>query len=244
MRAVVVSEPGGPEALQVVQRPDPEPGPGEVLVQVTASAVNRSDVMQRRGQYPPQPGTDVLGLELAGTVAGLGEGVDGVAVGDRVMAVVPGGGYASAAVVDARTLLAVPENLDLTQAAAIPEVFTVVYDNVLVRGRLAPGETLLVHGGTSGIGTAAIQLAKRAGARVITTGGSPEKAAAAERLGADVAIDYSATDFVAEVREATDGRGADVILDVVGGSYLDRNLDALAVEGRLVVIGLQGGAEA
>jgi putative PIG3 family NAD(P)H quinone oxidoreductase len=245
MRAVVVPEPGGPEALRLGDVPDPVPGPRQVLVDVAATAVNRADVMQRQGNYPPPPGApDVLGLELSGTIAQLGEGVMGWSAGDRVMAVVPGGGYAQRAAVDAATLLPVPDAVDLVAAAAIPEVFTTVYDNVFLRGRLGRGETLLVHGGTSGIGTAAIQLARRAGARVIVTASTPEKLAAAEAQGADVGIDYRQSDFLEAAMEATGGRGVDVLLDVVGGPYLDRNLRALAIEGRLVVIGLQGGPQA
>lgn len=244
MRAVTAPEPGGPDALRLVELPDPEPGPGEVLVRVAASGVNRADVMQRRGLYPPPPGaSDVLGLEVAGEVAALGEGVGGVAVGERVMAVLGGGGYAELAVVPACFLLPVPEAMDLVEAAAIPEVFTTVYDAVLRRGRLAAGETLLVHGGSSGIGTAAVQLGRRVGARVLVTASSADKLRAATDLGAEVGIDYTEADFVEVSRGATGGRGVDVILDVVGGPYLSRNLDALALEGRLVVIGLQGGAK-
>jgi putative PIG3 family NAD(P)H quinone oxidoreductase len=245
MRAVVAPEPGGPEVLRVVQRPDPRPGPGEALIAVAATAVNRADVLQRRGMYPPPQGTtDVLGLEAAGTVAALGDRVQGWSVGDRVMAVLAGGGYAELAVADARTLLAVPDGMDLVEAAAIPEVFTTVFDNVFLRGRLAAGETLLVHGGSSGIGTAAVQMAKRAGARVFVTASSPAKLAAAGELGADLGIDYVQEDFSERVVAETDGRGVDVILDVVGGPYLDRHMAALAIEGRLVIIGLQGGATA
>lgn len=245
MRAVIASEPGGPEVLRVVERPDPRPGPGQVLIAVEATAVNRADTLQRRGMYaPPQGVTDVLGLEAAGTVAALGEGVRDRSVGDRVMVVLAGGGYAELAVADARTLLPVADGLDLTAAAAIPEVFTTVFDNVFLRGRLAAGETLLVHGGSSGIGTAAIQLAKRAGARVFVTASSPAKLAAAGALGADLGIDYLEEDFSERVVAETGGRGVDVILDVVGGPYLDRHLTALAIEGRLVIIGLQGGAKA
>ena len=245
MRAVVAAWPGGPDVLEVVERPDPRPGPGEVLVRVAATAVNRADLLQRQGRYPPPPGAgDVLGLELAGTVAALGEGVEGWAEGDRVMAVVAGGGYAELAAVPASTLLPVPEGIDLAAAAAIPEVFTTVYDNVFLRASLARGETLLVHGGSSGIGTAAVQLAVRAGARVLVTASSPTKLDAAIALGAERGIDYTDEDFVVAARAATGDRGVDVILDVVGGPYLERNLEALAVEGRLVVIGLQGGARA
>ncbi len=216
-----------------------------MLVGVAGAGVNRADTVQRRGLYPPPQGaSDILGLELAGTIRALGDDVAGWSVGDRVMAVVSGGGYADLAVVDAGTLLPVPAAVDLVAAGGIPEVFTTVFDNVMVRGRLGPGETLLVQGGSSGIGTAAIQMAKRAGGRVIVTASSAEKLAAARDLGADVGIDYTAEDFVAAVYKATEGLGVDVILDVVGGSYLDRNVSALAVEGRLVVIGLQGGSSA
>jgi len=245
VRAVVAARPGGPEVLEVVERPDPVPGPGEVLVRVAATALNRADVLQRQGAYPPPPGApDVLGLEFSGTVAALGDGAEGWAPGDRVMAVVAGGGYAELAVAPAATLLPVPDGVDLVDAAAIPEVFTTVHDNVVLRGRLARGETLLVHGAASGIGTAAVQVAVRAGARVLVTASSRTKLDAAIALGAAAGIDYTAEDFAAAARDATGGRGADVILDVVGGPYLARNLDALAVEGRLVVIGLQGGATA
>ncbi|MPZ89492.1 MAG: zinc-binding dehydrogenase [Nitriliruptorales bacterium] len=245
MRAVIAPEPGGPEALKLVETPDPTPGPGEALVRVEATALNRADLMQRKGHYPPPPGaSEALGLELAGTVIALGAGARGWAVGDEAMAVVSGGGYAELAAVPASCLLPVPTGVSLIEAAAIPEVFTTVYDNMLLRGRLAGGETVLVHGGSSGIGTAAIQLARRAGARVLVTASSQAKLEAAARLGAEVGIDYTTQDFVVAAREATDGRGVNVILDVVGGRYLARNLDALALEGRLVIIGLQGGAEA
>lgn len=244
MRAVIAPEPGGPEALKVVEMPDPTPGPGEALIRVAATALNRADLMQRKGHYPPPPGaSEVLGLELAGTVIALGPGAGGWRVGDEVMAVVSGGGYGELAAVPASCLLPTPTGVPLIDAAAIPEVFTTVYDNVLLRGRLAAGETLLVHGGSSGIGTAAIQLARRAGARVLVTASSEAKLEAAQRLGAEAGIDYTTQDFVAAAREATGGRGMDVILDVVGGRYLARNLDALAIEGRLVIIGLQGGAK-
>jgi len=245
MRAVIAPDPGGPEALRLVDRPDPEPGAGQVVVAVHATAVNRADILQRRGHYSPPPGaSDVLGLELAGEVAKVGEAVEDWSVGDRVMAVVAGGGYADAAVVAASTLLRVPTALGLVEAAAVPEVLTTVWDNVVLRGRLAAGETLLVHGGSSGIGTMAVQVARRLGARVLVTASSASKLAAAAALGADAGIDYTAEDFVERARDLTDGRGVDVVLDVVGGAYLDRNLRALAVDGRLVVIGLQGGARA
>lgn len=245
MRAVIAPEPGGPEALRVVERPDPEPAPGDVLVRVAATAVNRADVLQRQGAYPPPEGaSDVLGLELSGTIAALGEGVDDWAVGEQVMAVVAGGGYAELAVVPATTLLAVPPSIDLVSAAAIPEVFTTVYDAVFLRGQLAEGETLLVHGGSSGIGTAAVQLARYGRAQVLVTASTPAKIEAALELGADAGIDYRRDDFVARTLALTDGRGVDVILDVVGGAYLARNLEALAVEGRLVVIAVQGGRTA
>ena len=228
-----------------MEREAPTPDGDEVAVAVGATAVNRADVMQRQGRYPPPDGaTDVLGLELAGRVAELGGEVHGWAVGEHVMAVVAGGGYAERCVVPASSLLRVPEGLSDTEAAAIPEVYTTVYDNVMVRGGLVEGETLLVHGGSSGIGTAAILLARRAGARVIVTASSASKLQVAHELGADVGIDYTGEDFVERTREVTDGRGADVILDVVGGPYLARNLAALALDGRLVVIGLQGGATA
>ena len=245
MRAVVAPEPGGPEALRVVDLPAPGPGPGEVAVDVAATAVNRADCLQRRGHYPPPEGAgDVLGLELAGTVAALGAGVDGVAVGDRVAAIVAAGGYSERAIVPASTLLPVPAGLSLVEAAAIPEAFATAWDNLVVRGELTSGETVLVHGGASGVGTAAIQLASRAGARVLATASSARKLAACAELGAHDGIDYTEEDFVARARQLTGGAGVDVILDVVGGDYLDRNLRALAVEGRLVVIGLMGGASA
>ena len=245
MRAVIAPDPGGLEALQVVDRPVPQPRPDEVLVEVVATAVNRADLMQRRGLYPPPEGaSDVLGLEAAGRISAVGDQVSGWSQGDRVMAVVAGGGYAEYVTVPAGCLLAVPDRLDLVAAGGVPEVFATVYDNVFLRGRLREGETLLVHGGSSGIGTAAVQMACRAGATVFVTASSRSKLDAAERLGAHLGIDYTTEDFVERVRDATDGRGVDVILDVVGGAYLDRNVSALAIEGRLVIIGLQGGARA
>lgn len=245
MRAVVAPEPGGPEALRVVERDDPVPGPDDLLVAVRATAVNRADVLQRRGLYPPPEGaTDVLGLEVAGEVAAVGAAVSGWALGDRVCAIVAGGGYADKALVPAPTALPVPDGMDLAEAAAIPEAFATAYDNLLVRGRLRRGETALIHGGSSGVGTAAVQLAARAGARVLVTASSDAKIAACRDLGADAGIDYQRSDFTDEAKRLTDGRGVDVILDIVGGPYLDRNLRALATEGRLVVIGAMGGAKA
>ena len=245
MRAVLATEPGGPEVLEVVDLPDPQPGPGEILVRVAAAGVNRADVMQRRGLYPPPPdASPVLGLEMAGTVEAVGPGVDRWGPGDRVCAVLTGGGYAELAVVPAVTALPWPSGCDAVGAAAVPEVFTTVYDNVVRRARLRAGETVLLHGGSSGIGTAGIQLAKRLGCTVLVTAGSEEKLAACRALGADTAINYRDEDFVEAARAATDGRGVDVVLDVVGGPYLDANLRALAVEGRLAIIGLMGGRSA
>lgn len=240
--AVVAPEPGGPEALRIEERAAPSPGAGELLVRVRATAVNRADILQRRGFYPPPPGaSDVLGLELAGEVVALGRGADGWAVGDTCCAVVAGGGYAELALVPAATAMPLPPGVDVVRAAAVPEVFATAWDNVHLRGRLAAGETLLVHGGAGGVGSAAIQLAKRAGATVLVTAGGDDKLAACRELGADGGVNYREGDFVEAVREATGGRGADVVLDVMGGAYLQRNVDVLATEGRLVVIGLQGG---
>lgn len=242
MRAVVVPSPGGPESLRLVERPDPEPGPGEVVVAVAATAVNRADVMQRRGHYPPPAGvTDILGLECSGTVAAVGSGVGGWSVGEEVCALLSGGGYAERVAVPAGQLLPVPAGIDLVSAAALPEAAATVWSNLFLVASLQPGETLLVHGGGSGIGTFATQLASALGAVVIVTAGSAEKLRACAALGAEVGIDYREQDFVAEVEGATDGRGADVILDNMGAAYLARNVRALATEGRLVVIGLQGG---
>ncbi len=220
------------------------PGQGEVLVEVVAGGVNRADIQQRKGFYPPPPGASPYpGLECAGRIAALGAGVSGWAVGDEVCALLSGGGYAELVVVPAGQLLPVPTGVDLTQAAALPEVTCTVWSNVFMVAHLRPGETLLVHGGSSGIGTSAIQLAKAVGAKVAVTAGSKEKLARCAELGADVLINYREQDFVEEVRAATDGAGADVILDIMGAKYLDRNVQTLAVNGRLAIIGLQGGVK-
>ena len=251
MLAIEIREPGGPDVLVPAERPQPEPGPGEVLIEVAAAGVNRPDVMQRQGKYPPPPGvSDIPGLEVAGTIRALGVARgDGVPVwrpGDRVCALVSGGGYAEYCVAPAPQCLPVPRGMTFTAAAAIPETFFTVWTNVFERGRLQPGESLLVHGGSSGIGTTAIQLARAFGSRVLATAGTAEKCAKLmeRRLGAEVAINYRDTDFVAAVRDATAGRGVDVILDIVGGDYLPRNIELLALDGRLVQIGTLGGAKA
>jgi len=245
MRAVVITEPGEPEVMQWLDVPDPSPGPGEVVIDVAASGVNRADLMQRQGFYPPPPGAPPYpGLECSGRVRAVGEQVTSWRPGDEVCALLAGGGYAEQVAVPAGQLLPVPAHVDITTAAAFPETACTVYANVFQVAGLAAGEMLLVHGGTSGIGTMAIQLAKAFGARVACTAGTPEKLARCRELGADVAINYRTEDFVAAVQEATGGAGADVILDIMGASYLARNLAALAVNGRLVVIGRQGGSRA
>ncbi|OKI57996.1 NAD(P)H-quinone oxidoreductase [Micromonospora sp. CB01531] len=241
MHAITIPKPGGPEALVWSEVPDPEPGPGEVVVEVSASAVNRADLLQRQGQYPPPPGAPAYpGLECSGVVAALGPGVTGWAVGDEVCALLAGGGYAERVAVPAGQLLPVPRGVDLVDAAALPEVACTVWSNVVQLARLAEGETLLVHGGGSGIGTFAIQLGVALGATVVVTARSGKHDRLRE-LGAAHAIDYREQDFVEEVRRVTDGRGADVILDIMGAAYLPRNVAALATGGRLVVIGMQGG---
>ncbi|MER5874169.1 NAD(P)H-quinone oxidoreductase [Streptomyces sp. NPDC002044] len=245
MHAITIEQPGGPEALVWTDVPDPVAGEGEVLVDVAASAVNRADVLQRQGFYDPPPGASRHpGLECSGRISALGPGVSGWSVGDEVCALLAGGGYAEKVAVPAGQLLPVPAGVDLVTAAALPEVVATVWSNVFMVAGLRPGETLLVHGGSSGIGTMAIQLAKAVGARVAVTAGGPEKLARCAELGADILIDYREQDFVEELRTATDGAGADVILDIMGAKYLTRNLDALAVNGRLAIIGLQGGAKA
>ncbi len=242
MRAITLSSPGDAEVLVPADVDDPVPGPGEVLLDVVAAGVNRADVMQRRGTYPPPRGAAPYpGLECSGRIAALGDGVDGWQVGDEVCALLSGGGYATRVAVPAGQLLPVPAGVSLVAAAALPEVACTVWSNVFQLARLRAGEVLLVHGGTSGIGTMALQLAAHAGARVLCTVGSAEKAARAVELGAERAVLYREEDFVEVVRTATDGAGADVVLDIVGAAYLSRNVDVLAVGGRLVVIGLQGG---
>ena len=244
MRAVVASGPGGPEVLALGEVPDQDPGPGEVAIAVAATAVNRPDLLQRQGLYPPPPGaSDVLGLECSGTVAALGDGVTGWAVGDECCALLAGGGYAERVVCPAGQVMPVPAGVSLEQAASLPEVVCTVWSNVFMIAGLRPDEWILVHGGAGGIGSMAIQLAGALGARVMTTAGSAEKLAQCAELGAEVTIDYREQDFVAEVKNATDGHGADVILDNMGASYLSRNVEALATEGRLVVVGLQGGTK-
>ena len=246
MRAVTITEPGGPEVLIWGEVPDlGTPGPGEVLIDVVASAVNRADLLQRQGFYDPPPGASPYpGLECSGRVAALGADVSGFAVGDPVCALLSGGGYASMVLVPAAQVLPVPDAVDLVSAAGLPEVVSTVWSNVFMTAGLRPSEMLLVHGGASGIGTMAIQLARAIGARVAVTAGSPAKLERCRELGAQVLIDYHDEDFVSRVREATEGRGADVVLDVIGAKYLARNLAVLAVNGRLVIIGLQGGAKA
>jgi putative PIG3 family NAD(P)H quinone oxidoreductase len=242
MHAITIPEPGGPEALVWDEVPDPVAGEGEVLVEVVAGAVNRADILQRQGFYDPPPGSSRYpGLECSGRIAALGPGVSGWAVGDEVCALLAGGGYAEKVAVPAGQLLPVPKGLDLRQAAALPEVVCTVWSNVFMIAQLRPGETLLVHGGSSGIGTMAIQLAKAVGAKVAVTAGTPQKLERCAALGADILINYKEQDFVEEVRKATDGAGADVILDNMGAKYLDRNLQALATSGRLAIIGMQGG---
>jgi len=245
MTAIAIRAPGAPEVLVPEERPVPAAGEGEILVKVKAAGVNRPDVMQRQGLYPPPPGaSDIPGLEIAGEVAALGAGATRFKTGDNVTALVAGGGYAEYCPVHETNALPAPPTLSLIEAAAIPETFFTVWYNVFERGRLKSGETLLVHGGSSGIGTTAIQLAKAFGARVITTAGSAEKCEACRKLGADVAVNYRTEDFVAATKTATGGKGADVILDMVGGDYIARNYEAAGVEGRIVQIAFQGSSRA
>src|SRR5207249_770867 len=245
MIAIEIRQPGDPDVLVPVERPRPEPGSGEVLIKVAAAGVNRPDVMQRQGRYPPPPGApDIPGLEVAGTIAAIGPDVSGWRQGEDVCALVSGGGYAEYCVAPAPQCLPVPRGMDFAAAAAIPETCFTVWSKVFERGRLAAGESILVHGGSSGIGTTAIQIARARGARVFATAGSAVKCAACEQLGAARAINYREADFVAAVRDLTGGRGVDVVLDMVGGEYFARNIEALAVEGRLVEIATQRGTKA
>jgi len=242
MRAIEISASGGPDVLRPVERPDPIPGEGEVLIRVAAAGVNRPDVMQRKGLYPPPDGaSDLPGLEVAGEIVALGGGVTGWHPGDQVCALVSGGGYATLCVAPAPQCLPLPRGLDVVRAAAIPETFFTVWTNVFERGHLQAGESALVHGGASGIGTTAIQIATQRGARVFATAGSDEKCRACEQLGAVRAINYRTHDFGDAIRDLTGGRGVDLVLDIVGGSYGARNLAVLGVDGRLVQIGLMEG---
>ena len=245
MYAVVVSEPGGPEVMSWQEVPDPVAGAGEVVLDVAATAVNRPDLLQRQGHYPPPPGApELLGLECSGTVTAVGDGVSEWSVGDQACALLAGGGYAERAAVPVGQLLPVPRGIELIIAASLPEVFCTVWSNVFMIAALQPGEVLLVHGGSGGIGTAAIQLGSAVGATVAVTAGSEPKLARCRDLGAEILIDYRMERFEEVLLDATGGHGADVILDVIGAKYLSRNLTALATNGRLVVIGLQGGRRA
>jgi putative PIG3 family NAD(P)H quinone oxidoreductase len=242
MTVIGISKPGGPEVLVPETRAVPSPGPNEILVKVAAAGVNRPDVAQRSGAYPPPPGaSDLPGLEIAGEVVAVGTGATRHKLGDKVMSLVAGGGYAQYCIAQDAQAMAVPSSLSMKEAGAIPETLMTVWHNVFERGALKPGETLLIHGGSSGIGTMAIQLAKAFGSKVIVTVGSKEKADACLKLGADHAINYKTEDFVAEVKTVTNGVGANVILDMVGGDYIDRNYDAAAVDGRVVQIAFLGG---
>jgi NADPH:quinone reductase len=245
MTVVEIAAPGGPEQLKVAERPVPNPGDEEVLVKVAAAGVNRPDCMQRQGRYPPPAGaSDLPGLEIAGEIAALGAKVSGLSIGDKVAALLPGGGYAEYAIAAAPLCLPVPSGISMVEAAAIPETFFTVWTNLFDRGRCKSGDVVLIHGGTSGIGTTAIQLAAAWGARVFATAGSEEKARACERLGAVRGINYRTEDFVEVMRAESGGKGVDVTLDMVAGSYVARNLEIAALEGRVVVISLLGGTRA
>jgi NADPH2:quinone reductase len=244
MTAIEITTPGGPDVLKAVARPMPKPAMGEVLIAVEAAGVNRPDLYQRGGNYPPPPGaSDIPGLEISGRIVALGLGVHHHQVGEAVCALVSGGGYATHCLAPAPQILPVPKGLSMVEAAALPETFFTVWTNLFERGHLRPGESVLIHGGSSGIGTTAIQLAKAFGARIFTTAGSLDKCRACETLGADVAIEYKREDFAEVIRQKTSGRGVDVILDMVGGDYFQRNINSLAVEGRLVNIAYQRGAQ-
>lgn len=244
MQAIEISEFGSPDVLRLIETPEPTFGPDDMLIDVVSAGVNRADVMQRKGHYPPPAGVSELpGLEVSGHIAALGENVTGWEVGQEVCALLSGGGYATRVAVDASLALPVPAGVDVRDAAALPEVVATVWSNLILEAGLQSGETVLIHGGSSGIGTMAIQIAKSLGARVAVTAGSAEKLATCRELGADITINYHEQDFVAELKEATHGRGADVILDVVGAAYLGRNVAALSQGGRMVVIGLLGGAK-
>jgi NADPH2:quinone reductase len=244
MKVVHIAAPGGPEQLQISTRPTPKPGEGEVLVRVEAAGVNRPDVMQRQGRYPPPPGaSDLPGMEIAGEIVSLGSNVSGLTVGDKICSLLPGGGYAAYAVAAAPLCMPIPQRMSMVEAAAIPETFMTVWTNLFERGGCKAGDTVLVHGGTSGIGTTAIQLASVLGAKVYATAGSEDKARACEKLGAVRGIDYRKEDFVEVIRAATQGYGIDVTLDMVAGSYVPRNIDIAAVEGRIVTISTLGGTK-
>lgn len=245
MKVIHIAAPGGPEQLQLSTRPVPKPGAGEVLVRVEASGVNRPDVMQRQGRYPPPPGaSDLPGMEIAGEIVALGAEVTGVAVGDKITSLLPGGGYAQYALAAAPLCMPIPKGLSMVEAAAIPETFMTVWTNLFERGRCKAGDTVLIHGGTSGIGTTAIQLAAALGAKVYATAGSQDKARACEKLGALRGIDYRTEDFVEVIKAATQGHGIDVTLDMVAGSYVARNIEIAALEGRIVTISTLGGTKA
>jgi len=245
MHAIVITEPGGPEVMQWAEVPDPVPGPGEVLIDIAATSVNRADLLQRQGFYPPPPGaSDILGLECSGTIAALGAGVSHLNVGDQVCALLAGGGYAERVAVPAEQVMSVPDGMSLVDAGSIAEVACTVWSNLAMTAQLAEGELVLIHGGGSGIGTHAIQVARALGARVAVTAGSEAKLKRCEQLGAEILIDYREQDFAEVIKAETGGAGADVILDIMGASYLDRNVKTLARNGRLVIIGLQGGVKA
>jgi NADPH2:quinone reductase len=245
MTVIAIRAPGAPDVLVPEQRPMPRPGSGEILVKVAAAGVNRPDVMQRKGLYPPPPGApDIPGLELAGEVVAVGDGVKRWKLGDNVTALVAGGGYATYCLAHESNALPLPPGLTAVEAAAIPETFFTVWSNLFDRGALRNGETALIHGGTSGIGTTAIQLAKAFGARVVATAGSDEKCAACRKLGADLAVNYKTQDFVAEAKSFTGGKGVNVVLDIVGGDYIERNFEAAAMDGRILQIAFQGSPKA